>query len=556
MSSTLADMQKIIVTLSEPKIEIEPGSFAQLTVTMINRQDNGDRLLLEIEGIDVEWYGIPVPAVNLEAGGQAEAGINFRIGRNNENRAGAYPFLVRVRAMETGAVGVAQATLTIKPFASLQVDLSPKRGVATFLHPVNEFMLNLAHQGNQEESFDLSASDAEDGCTYEFEQERVTLQPGQSAQVPFFIRPKNASVIGGGQLYGFTVYVRSPIAAHVLANVHGQLERRSLISPLMGVFLLLLTMVSFGAWYFWPHPPQPLKIHSFTALPLQVMQGGTVTLSWDVQPNYDQIILSRRQGDQIPINEGVQPKEAVGSVVVTPQPPQTTYVLEVRRNNGTSKKMEVTINVTTPPPSPKPSITYFKLEPDKVHEGESVLLSWKTSGATRVILDPGSMEVPLYEQTRNILIEKDTAFTLRVLGQNPKEFVEKTIKVTAVPKDVCLAEITSLGVDHKTVYVGDKVKVVWQTRYAKVVNLDYDKGSLGEMSRKSGSIEIPTPIVEPTTITLTVLDSLGKSTSQQIVITPQQRPVVPPEGTNPNDPSKPAESPTGTTPQPPSNNGQ
>lgn len=555
MSSTLADMQKIIVTLSEPNLEIEPGSFAQLTVTMINRQESADRLLLEIEGIDVEWYGIPVPAVNLEAGGQAEANINFRIGRNTENRAGAYPFLVRVRAMETGAVGIAQATLNMKPFSSLQVELSPKRGIATFLRPVNEFMLNLAHQGNQEESFDLSASDADDGCTYEFDQERVTLQPGQTAQVPFFIRPKTSSVVGGGQLYGFSVYVRSNPSAHVLANVHGQLERRSLISPLMGVFLLLLTMISFGAWYLWPRPLQPLKIHSFTALPLQVMQGGTVTLSWDVQPNYDQIILSRRQGDQVPINESVQPKEAVGSVIVTPLPPQTTYVLEVRRNNGTSKKLEVTIDVTTPPPSPKPSISYFKVEPDKIHEGESVLLSWKTAGATRTLLDPGSMEIPPYEHTRNIPLDKDTAFTLRVIGQNPQDFVEKTIKVTAAPKDTCIAEILSLGIDRKTVYEGDKVKVVWQTRYAKTVTLDYDKGSLGEMPRKSGSIELPMPIKEPITLTLKAVDSLGNSIAQQLVITPQPRPVTPPEGTTP-DPSKPGENQTGTNPPPPTNNGQ
>jgi hypothetical protein len=544
----MTDIQKIVVTLSDSNIEIEPGSFAQLTVKMKNLQESADRLLLEVEGIDVEWYGIPVSAVNLEAGGEGEERINFKIARSNDCRAGSYPFLVRVRAMETGAVGVAQATLTIKPFVNLQVDLSPKRGVASFIQPVHEFSLNINHQGNNEETFDLYASDAEDACIYEFDQERVTIAPGQSKQIPLFVRPKTSSVVGSGRLYGFTVSARATSLSHVAANTHGQIERRSLISPLLGIFLILFVMGGFGAWYFWPRPLQPLKIHAFSAVPLQIMQGGTITLSWDAQPNYEQILLFKRQGDQNPIAETTQPNAAVGSIIVTPQAPQTTYVLELRRNNRVEKRAEVTVKVSVPPPAPKPSLAYLRVEPDKVHEGESVLLSWKANGATRILLDPGSVEVPLYEQTRNLVVERDTTFTIRVIGQNPQDFVEKSIKVTAVPKDVCLAEITAFGTANKTVYVGDKVKVVWQSRYAKVVRLDYDKGSLGEMSRKSGSFELPTPIVEPTTVVLTVLDTLGKSTSKQIVITPQQHPVVPPdgttpEGTNPGDPTKPIENP-------------
>src|SRR5689334_9108472 len=91
------DVQKIQVSLSESDVVIEPGGVAQVVVTMTNGQEAPDRLSVEVEGIDVEWYAIPVPAVNVAAGAQASLRIPFRVARTSENRAGTYPFLVRVQ---------------------------------------------------------------------------------------------------------------------------------------------------------------------------------------------------------------------------------------------------------------------------------------------------------------------------------------------------------------------------------------------------------------------------------------------------------------------------
>ena len=123
MASTTSDIQKIVVSLSTADIVIEPGSTAQLIVSMTIRQDQPDRLSIEVEGIDVEWYAIPVPAVNVAPGATVTERILFKVARNSANRAGAYPFLVRVQAQETGEVGVAQAALIVKPFSFLEVEL-------------------------------------------------------------------------------------------------------------------------------------------------------------------------------------------------------------------------------------------------------------------------------------------------------------------------------------------------------------------------------------------------------------------------------------------------
>ncbi|MCX6378288.1 MAG: hypothetical protein NT023_02245 [Armatimonadetes bacterium] len=548
MSSPIADMQKIVVTLSEANLTVDPGEFTQMRVTVTNRQETADRLLLEVEGIDVEWYGIPVPAVNLDPNGQAEEAINFRIQRTSENHAGAYPFLVRVRAMETGAIGVAQATLTVKSFSSLQLELNPKRGIATFFQPLNEFEVSLSNQGNQEEALSLYASDADDECAYEFEQEHISIKPGQTLQSPLLIRPKSIPVWGSGKLYGFTISARAASSSYATGNTHGQLERRSLISPLLGIFLALVAIGGSLTWYLWPRPLPALKIHSFTALNTQVPQGGSVTISWDVQPNFESLLIKRRQGDGPEITENIpsSPPPSAGSISVTPQGPQTTYTLEVRRKDGVTTKQIITIDVTIPPPSPKPSIAFFRAEPDKVHEGDTILLSWQSKGAVKLLLDPGNMSLPLYEQTRPLIADKDTIYTLRAIGSDEKVFVEKTVKVTVAPKDTCIAEISAFGTDKKKIYVGDKIKLLWQTRYAKSIRIDSDKGTVGESSRLSGNMEVPIPINEPITFTITVGDTSGKFVTHQLVVTPEQRPVPPPE-TQPNTEAGTNPSPTPTT---------
>src|SRR2546421_10300424 len=96
----------IEVELSAAEIAIEPGGRAQLTVTVHNRQPNDDHIALEIEGIDVEWYALPVPSFNVPPDGSHAAQILFKIARSSESRADTYPFLVRARSMAPGDSGI------------------------------------------------------------------------------------------------------------------------------------------------------------------------------------------------------------------------------------------------------------------------------------------------------------------------------------------------------------------------------------------------------------------------------------------------------------------
>lgn len=524
-----ADTQKIAVTLSEYDVFIEPGSVAQLVVTMTNQQAAPDRLSLEVEGVDVEWYMIPVAAVNVAPGAQASERIVFKIARNSENRAGTYPFLVRVQAMESGEVSVAQATLVVKPFSSLQVELTPKRGLATFFHPLNDFEVSIANLGNAEETLELYADDPEDEGAYEFDMERVTLKAGQSATVPLAMRPKSSTVLGGGRLIGFSVTVRSAINAYVSTKAHGQLEKRALISPFSGIFLLLLIFGGLATWAFWPRPPIPVVLENFNVSQNKVDAGKPVTLSWDVSGKATKILIRRIVGKNNPENNPGEQEKASGSVTVYPEAPQTKYQILVRGEGGQkAKEKEVTVVVNPPPPAPKPVIDFFTATPDKIHQGESLMLTWKTKGTDRLILDPGNIPMSAFEQSRSVnMLDQDTTFTLRAFSTDPKmKPAEKSVTIKVVSPAVCIAEILSFKPASETVYIGDSVRLRWATKYARSVRIESDRFPPFETeSPRAGSRDFR--VEEPTTFRIIVADTAGKTVEKEITVTPKPRPVEP-----------------------------
>jgi hypothetical protein len=570
MSSLVSDVQKISVALSDPDVVIEPGGVAKLVVTMTNRQETPDRLLVEVEGIDIEWYNIPMSAVNVAPGVQAEARINFKVTRNSENRAGSYPFVVRVQAMETGEVGFAQAMLVVKPFDSLQVELQPKRAVATFLHPLNDFEVTVANLGNAEETLDLHASDPDDECAYEFDVDRVTLKPGQAETVLLAARPKSSAWAGGSRLYTFSISARSVEDSYVSGKAQGLLERRPLINPLLGIFLLLLAFGSVGYYgYRESHqPPVPVKLVAFTATPTSALPGQTITLSWNVQGDHPTLTLKHTIGkdgndvfDSPPVGRSgnlpaVIDRSAVGQKIY--------YTLQVSGPGGKSESRTLSIDVSRPPALPKPVIRSFTADTTEVHQGESVTLSWSAKGAVKYILDPGNIQLNMLDESQTVTpnpqsLDQPVTYRLRAVGGDPDAApAEKKLAIQVVPKTASIAVVDRFVVSPKQVYIGDRVHLRWSVRRAQSVSIvDPQSGTtLGSGLSSSGSLEVT--VSQPTTFTLTAQDNLNNAVTQHLTVTPQVRPVAPPPEPNVPQPNAPGTNvpQDGATPPNPATGGE
>lgn len=504
----------IQVELSAFEIPIEPGNTAQLTVTVTNKQEHDDHVSLEIEGIDVEWYALPVPTLTIPAGQSQSARVLFRLVRASDSHSGTYPFLARARSMETGESGIQQAALVVSAFSSLQIDMSPKRGVSTFFHHANVFDVSVSNLGNHEENLDLYASDPEDGCAYEYETDRVTLKPGHSETVALLIEPVTRPVLGASRLFGFTVSARSSEDSYVSASAHGQLERRALLSTLTAALILSIFLVAM-AWFLFR--PRPVSLQTFTAAPMQVAAGTNLTLSW----------VGSYLGSNSYILPGNLPvKSDVGTVIVPapPIPGVVTYEL-VARGAGAEKHMKVDVTILPAPVMPKPRIREFSSSQMRIHQGDSVTLNWKVDDAGTIVLNPLNItqDPRLY---RSQEVKPDVTSTYILTAKGPAgDVATKSITITVVPPNESLSVISSFKAKPEQIFTGQKSALTWSVENAMSVDID---NGVGNALPPKGRIEVSPQ--QTTTYTLNAADSKGILKSRQLIITVSEPPppVIPP----------------------------
>ncbi len=506
----------IEVALSASEIPIEPGGRAQLTITVTNQQEHDDHVFLEIEGIDVEWYALPVPSFNVAAGVAHSAQILFKIARSSESRSETYPFLVRAKSMESGLSGVAQATLVVKGFSSLQVELNPKRAVSSYFNRMASVEVTVSNLGNHDETLDIYGSDPEDAFTYEFEPERVTVKPGHSEKIPVLIEPKTRPFIGSTRLYGYNITCRSVQDSFVSGTAHGQLERRPLFTVVTTAVALFILLAAGLALYL---RPRPVVIRSFSVAPAQITAGDPVTITWDV--------LNANEGVYIQ-PENVRRSDAMGSVKVSPDR-TTTYTLLAKGGGKEQQSRPVTVEVLQRPPSPKPRVDEFSVKPAKIHQGETVTLSWKVEGANLIVLNPLGLEKDpnLYQSQTNT---PDTTTTYILSAKNAVGVVvKKSVTVTVVPPTQSLAEIVSFKAKPDKIVNGASATLSWRVDNAASVEIT---NVVGSTLKPRDSVKV-SPI-STTTYTLTARDNKGIMVIKDVKVTVTE---PPPPVENPDNPN-------------------
>ena len=524
----------IQVELSTAEITIEPGSTVQLAITITNHQTHDDHIFIEIEGVDVEWYALPVSSMNLGVGTSQVIRALFKIQRTNSSLAGTYPFLVRARSMETGEAGIQQATLIVLPFSSLQVELSTRRVISTFFkhsHSIDVIVTNL---GNHEESIDLYATDPDNSGAYEFEKDRLSLKPGHSETVALQAEPVDRQVIGATRLYGFTVTARSTEHSFVSSNATGQIERHAMVSVLALTAIIAIILATIGYFVF---RSKPIVIHAFSVTPRQITAGDTVTVTWDVANATDGVTLMPEN-----IHKGSTGSE---KVILNAS---TDIVLTARSgSNKLSESIPVVVTPAAPPATP--TVSAFTSSQKRIHEGETVTLSWKAQGVKTIVLNPLGVqkEWPLYT-SQEVKPERTTTYELA--AQGPGGTISKSLTVEVVPTTASVAEITLFKAVKDKIITGQATTINYSTDNAASVDID---PAVGSNLKPKGKVDVSPAVT--TTYTLRALDNKGNITSKSITITVTM-PITPPStgagtGIDTNNQPNPA---TGKAPIPGVNN--
>lgn len=142
--------------------------------------------------------------------------------------------------------------------------------------------------------------------------------------------------------------------------------------------------------------PDP-QILLFDVSPAEIVQGGSVTLTWNVT-----------ETDSVTIHPGVLDKGLPQDSMVHQPDRTTTYRLELP--GGVAREAQV---IVLPAPLP-PVIDYLAVDPSEPVRGQEFTLSWRVSGdASRVEISYGLERIPVSPADRLVLVaEEATTFVL------------------------------------------------------------------------------------------------------------------------------------------------
>lgn len=231
-----------------------------------------------------------------------------------------------------------------------------------------------------------------------------------------------------------------------------------------------------------------LPVITFTASPTSILSGQSSTLSWTTS-----------NASSVSINQGIGTVALNGSRAVSPSV-TTTYTLTATGSGGTVTAT-ATVTVTTGPP-----VITFSASPTTIQEGQGSTLSWTTTSATSVTIEPG-IGITGLNSTATVFPTQTTIYTLTATGPGGTSSSQVEVQVQAATPTV------TLSATPMAIQAGESATLSWSSSKATSAILDNGIGIVD----LNGSMQVsPTAT---TTYTITVTGPGGsKSASATVTV--------------------------------------
>jgi hypothetical protein len=494
------------IQIASDLIIVEAGDSTPVDLTIVNRGEESDRFELQIEGLDPEWTAVPVPLFSVGAGDTQVEKVFFKPGRASESLAGNYPFVVKIRSVNSGESRQVQGVVQIKPYNHLSMDIAPKKGSISPIHGLEIFHALIMNLGNTEQTLQLYGNDAEDAFAFDFEQEQVTIGPGQQKEIEIKATPTSKRPFSSPRLHVFTISARSIQTPSLLTSSQAQLEQKPLVTP-VGLILAAIILAIILFWY--QARPLPPKIDSLVLEPSTgtYLAGDQVVVRWKAI-NATGVVLT------IDDEKSNQPPEGQMSFIAKES--SSVQVVALGDDKEASRPMVKSFDVKQPAVEPDPVVDEFEITPREVNVGQSILIKYRTNHALKVVLEP----------TATILDPNLDSYELpQTEAGNPKYWIvaesatnkttksrQITIKVTqASDAHVVFFDVQPRELDAG----GGTVNVKWQVTDAARIQITAG-GKTQEVPELTG--ESTVTVGADTEFYLTAFDAKGVVTRSQRVI--------------------------------------
>lgn len=534
------------IRLANDEATVEPGSSAPIAFEILNTGEKEQEFEVSIEGLDLEWAAIPVPTMWVDAGETKVERIFIKPPRESGSKAGVYPFVIRVRSMDTGESKAIPSSLAVNSFSHVSIEANPKRGVVNSMNRTVAFEATVVNLGNTEESLQLYASDVDDLIAFEFGQSQITLGPGQQRQVEVTGTATKVKAFQGMAIAPVTISTRSVENPAVAANCQVHVEVRPVVSPgpLIAVLAVLVVLVGWIVSI-----PKAPEIVSYSIQPREIFLGDSVSVLWDTN-HANSVMISA--GSEV--NERLP---ADGELTLTP-PEVGDYLIEIYAVSGKvrSEPLRVTVKVSEPPVVPEAKILSFAPNRSEIPLGSSVVFQYRLNeAAVYAYLEPigqidpkaTSIQVPSPPDDLPGKGVKSMEYTLIVRNEAGQES-----KQTAVVKFVKESKAVIGRFEGDPLEVDQligRTTLRWQVSNAASLVLIYGdrKDELTTMDDRRDFI-----VSDDTVFTLVATDSQGLETRKAVTVKVKKAPEPDPPTVDPDvDPPTTGSTTGGGTTRPP-----
>ncbi|GEM_PF-1335286 len=195
---------RIRASLSQTELQVQAGTVpTQATLQLQNMGEIVDKFLVEVVGLDSAWYGLSASSVALMPQATDQVQIPFHPPKQEGVKAGKYPFAINVRSESVpGEVTTVLGQLEILPFPEFTLQIRPVR---INCRRKGVFRIELTNVGVSDITFNLEASDMEEGCRFGFKDNAPVLPAWKSIEIPMKTKPKRGSFVGEKKVYNIGV---------------------------------------------------------------------------------------------------------------------------------------------------------------------------------------------------------------------------------------------------------------------------------------------------------------------------------------------------------------
>lgn len=207
---------KVEISIQPAQVALLAGDTVEVTANVRNLGQTIDQLTIGVDGLDTDWYTLPVSSVALFPNDQDELRIILHPPKAAESKPGTFPFRIAVTSQENpGTVATADVTIEIKPLLELELEVSPERIAGRRA----TYQVILTNPGHRDITVNLDACDARGRLRYRLDPESLTAAGASKSSATLEVRLGCLSFFGREKEFDFQVGAAPPQEEGEVAHV-------------------------------------------------------------------------------------------------------------------------------------------------------------------------------------------------------------------------------------------------------------------------------------------------------------------------------------------------